>query len=1062
MKHYKHYIIAGIVSIVSLLGVAYPALAQVFPTLQFTLTTTGTSGAATFTNNVLNVPQYSGGGSGSTLITAGTGISTSTSSGGAILVSNTGVLSLMQTYGSAQTGILTLATSSTSFNGLTVADAITNSGGTFTVTPLWSGLLNVSGGGTGQSSFTSGNLLYGSGNGALQNVATTSVSCSGTVSCTSFNVLGASPITITGIGGGSTYPFALASNATSTLTNFLGGIGATTIQATSTATSTITNLGGILAALGFPGADMGIQIMKAAASLYPTGGVITVPCGTYRTATQLSFQTNNEPIALEGCGSGATTIIYTGQATSTIFNDGQSPSANNGPQNITIEGTSTTDIAPGVQFGGSNGFAYSTVQNLSVTDFGNNIALDNNVYIDNFSHIVSNFGTSTLQFEWSTNSGENISFTNSSVFSDGKNSAGVASYTNCVNLVPNPNQGSASVNFTDTSFDKCQVHVGTENNIFFDSPHFEILGNTGSAYTPLVIDADTNSTVSIVNPHFIDGNSSSFSPAQWITNAGNLYITNAAVSEYGGYTIPTFVNNTGNGARSYTNINNVAGTGYTTLETNTGQANNTYSLNSGVLTLGTTTSAAATTPLQVFGPTWQGGDLYQGLICDTNSFCLSTGYDNTHNWVALHPVELGVTSLDLFIGSPFGLTTGTIFKATGLDGIGTTSPFARLSVAGGAGGSTPLFAVSSSTAGFATTTVVEIDQNGNVILNKNSLTLTALGAGELYTNSAGLVGTSATTTVSCSGTVSCTAFSTFGSSPVTITGSGGSSFAYPFPLTGNATSTLTQFNGGITAYATSTIGSGSQTTGLTINGGATTTLNAYFASNVGIGSTSPSIPLSVIGGAFIQGMATTTNGLWIGYGNSNNTQLFLSDPGNWLRRFASDGSTEINGPGGIRLDVSGATDAMLASNGSFGIGTTTPVPVFTSEAASTTAGTVQTPYVGVVAMITGLENTTLEIFFEIDQWGHQITSGNAPSVTGGTSSVSGNDDNGKITVVGTALTSVTLTFAHPWPVAPDCVESDNQTASVGDIGSISPTQIVFNFSVGVSSASVWYQCVAHQ
>ena len=47
--------------------------------------------------------------------------------------------------------------------------------------------------------------------------------------------------------------------------------------------------------------------------------------------------------------------------------------------------------------------------------------------------------------------------------------------------------------------------------------------------------------------------------------------------------------------------------------------------------------------------------------------------------------------------------------------------------------------------------------------------------------------------------------------------------AYPFALTGNATSTLTQFNGGLTAYASSTIGNGTPTGGLTIFGGATST-----------------------------------------------------------------------------------------------------------------------------------------------------------------------------------------------------------------------------------------------
>ncbi len=66
-----------------------------------------------------------------------------------------------------------------------------------------------------------------------------------------------------------------------------------------------------------------------------------------------------------------------------------------------------------------------------------------------------------------------------------------------------------------------------------------------------------------------------------------------------------------------------------------------------------------------------------------------------------------------------------------------------------------------------------------------------------------------------------------------------------FPQTGNGTSTLTQFNGGLTAFASSTIGNGNQNGGLTIFGGATTTGNAYFGSNVGIGTTSPFALLSL-------------------------------------------------------------------------------------------------------------------------------------------------------------------------------------------------------------------------
>lgn len=51
------------------------------------------------------------------------------------------------------------------------------------------------------SNISAGQALYATGANTLAGVATTSVTCAGTVSCTSFNVFGPSPITITGSGG---------------------------------------------------------------------------------------------------------------------------------------------------------------------------------------------------------------------------------------------------------------------------------------------------------------------------------------------------------------------------------------------------------------------------------------------------------------------------------------------------------------------------------------------------------------------------------------------------------------------------------------------------------------------------------------------------------------------------------------------------------------------------------------------------------------------------------------------------------------------------------------------
>lgn len=56
-------------------------------------------------------------------------------------------------------------------------------------------------GGTGGSTFTSGELLYGSGTNPLQTVGTTTAECTGNTSCDPFVVIGDSPITINTSGG---------------------------------------------------------------------------------------------------------------------------------------------------------------------------------------------------------------------------------------------------------------------------------------------------------------------------------------------------------------------------------------------------------------------------------------------------------------------------------------------------------------------------------------------------------------------------------------------------------------------------------------------------------------------------------------------------------------------------------------------------------------------------------------------------------------------------------------------------------------------------------------------
>jgi hypothetical protein len=93
----------------------------------------------------------------------------------------------------------------TSFSGFLKATAGVVSTSLVNLASDITGTLGIANGGTGTTTTAAGYLTYW-GSSTQLGVATTSVSCSGSVSCTSFTAIGASPITISGSGGGS-WPF---------------------------------------------------------------------------------------------------------------------------------------------------------------------------------------------------------------------------------------------------------------------------------------------------------------------------------------------------------------------------------------------------------------------------------------------------------------------------------------------------------------------------------------------------------------------------------------------------------------------------------------------------------------------------------------------------------------------------------------------------------------------------------------------------------------------------------------------------------------------------------------
>lgn len=116
-------------------------------------------------------------------------------------------------------------------------------------------------------------------------------------------------------------------------------------------------------------------------------------------------------------------------------------------------------------------------------------------------------------------------------------------------------------------------------------------------------------------------------------------------------------------------------------------------------------------------------------------------------------------------------------------------------------------------------------------------------------------------------------------------------------------------------YASTTIGNASQTTGLTISGGSTTTQNAYFASSVGIATTSPGVPLDILlGGSYASLPKSNVIEVASSSRGTATSSLFLLD---------STGSLKLGG--GTDAAFS-ATNGNLQTNGQISAGNDIFIP----------------------------------------------------------------------------------------------------------------------------------------
>lgn len=238
--------------------------------------------------------------------------------------------------------------------------------------------LTGSAGGTGLSSTTPwnvGELAYVKSNAALTSVATTSASCADGISCTAFTVIGSSPITIDGF----TYPFPSA--ATSTFLTFTGGILGN--NASSTITNLVTVNGSSTNAtttnLAISGLTHKLLATNATGVVVSTTSIgvnyLTGVLGTANIAgLDISDDTNlaaTAPIRLVGDTLSFTGLATTSQPTSSnvITSNGAAGVYGTATSSVTFSAPLTTSGTPGALLGGSA--LTVDIDDIAATDLAN-------------------------------------------------------------------------------------------------------------------------------------------------------------------------------------------------------------------------------------------------------------------------------------------------------------------------------------------------------------------------------------------------------------------------------------------------------------------------------------------------------------------------------------------------------------------------------------------------------------------------------------------------------------------------------------------------------------------
>lgn len=93
----------------------------------------------------------------------------------------------------------------------------------------------------------------------------------------------------------------------------------------------------------------------------------------------------------------------------------------------------------------------------------------------------------------------------------------------------------------------------------------------------------------------------------------------------------------------------------------------------------------------------------------------------------------------------------------------------------------------------------------------------------------------------------------------------------------------------------------------------------------------------------------------------------------------------------------------------------------------------------------------------IDQFGHLITGGQAPTCGTGCSSVQGDDRTMRV-LTGSSVSSVTVNFANAWNTAPICIPTDMSGVSTGVEASTTATTVVLSLSTALTTKFIGVTC----